>query len=348
MNMSKIKWLVAGAALLFTLQAKAQNITLSFPGSEATYGDVFTEIEKQGGVWFAYATRDFDTAQKVAIPSGVYSLKGALDRMFAGTPYRYSMDGKHIFIIRKDEPRPHREMYVIPPNRLKTSVNPTAAAPKTEEERWVLVSEGRDSTYKFVDYAGQDKAIKFDARNTAGASARVYEKFPKVAIKTNLLYGLGTLTPNLAVEFGIGRRMTLELSAAYHPWNLKTQSINNKKFVHGIYRPEFRYWLCDRFDGHFFGVHAFYANYNINGYKVPILFEKEYRYEGWAVGAGIAYGYHWAWSKHWGMEFNVGVGFAYLDYGKYDCIRCTRGGEPRQQFYFGPTRLGITLAYIIK
>lgn len=29
--------------------------------------------------------------------------------------------------------------------------------------------------------------------------------------------------------------------------------------------------------------------------------KKDYRYEGWFIGAGVAYGYAWALSKHWNL-----------------------------------------------
>ena len=78
----------------------------------------------------------------------------------------------------------------------------------------------------------------------------------KVAVKTNLLYGAGTLTPNLGVEFGLGKRTTLDISGGYNPWNRQGTATDNKKWVHNIVQPEFRYWLCQRFNGHFFGVHG--------------------------------------------------------------------------------------------
>lgn len=45
--------------------------------------------------------------------------------------------------------------------------------------------------------------------------------------------------------------------------------------------PEFRYWLCERYNGHFFGLHSGYVFYNISG--VRVLFQdkstKNHRYQ---------------------------------------------------------------------
>ena len=39
----------------------------------------------------------------------------------------------------------------------------------------------------------------------------------EVAVKTNGLYWL-TTTPNIGMEFGLGRKVTLDISGAYNPW----------------------------------------------------------------------------------------------------------------------------------
>lgn len=169
-----------------------------------------------------------------------------------------------------------------------------------------------------------------------------------VAIKTNLLYGIGTLTPNLGAEVGLGKRTTLDFTGSYNPWNRRGLRDNNQKLVHYLLRPEFRYWTCERFNGHFFGVHAFFSEYNIAGHHIPLLFSSAYRYEGNAIGGGISYGYHWMWARRWGAEFTVGVGVAYLKYDKFLCPRCGEKVGNFDKTYFGPTRAGITLVYLIR
>ena len=171
---------------------------------------------------------------------------------------------------------------------------------------------------------------------------------PKAAIKTNLLYDFGALTPNLALEFGLGKRSTLNLMVGYNPWNLDGSYGDNKKLVHWLANIEYRWWLCERFNGHFFGIHVLGSQYNVSGHNIPLLFKKEYRYEGWAAGAGISYGYHWMWNKRMGMEFNIGLGYAYLEYDRYNCEKCSEKDGRYSKNYFGPTRAGISLVFMIK
>ncbi|MEG1660507.1 MAG: DUF3575 domain-containing protein [Bacteroides sp.] len=168
-----------------------------------------------------------------------------------------------------------------------------------------------------------------------------------VGLKTNLLYGAVTFTPNLGVEIGLGKRTTLDLSAGYNPWNADGES----KIAHFIVQPELRYFLNERFNGHFFGVHALYSQYNIKGHSHPMLFGKgsrDYRYEGNALGAGVSYGYQLLLGTHWNLEFELGAGYARLDYGKYNCGKCGTKIATVHKNYFGPTKAGVSLIYIIQ
>ncbi|MEG2856489.1 DUF3575 domain-containing protein [Bacteroides sp.] len=172
----------------------------------------------------------------------------------------------------------------------------------------------------------------------------------EVGIKTNLLYGAGAFTPNLGVEVGLGRRTTLDVSGGYNWFNLDGKKKNNKKLVHWMVQPEFRYFLCEKFNGHFFGVHALYSQYNIAGHNLPMLFgngSKGYRHEGWAAGTGISYGYQLMLGRSWNLEFNVGVGYAQFKYDKYECKNCGEKVATETKHYFGPTKAGISLIWII-
>ena len=169
------------------------------------------------------------------------------------------------------------------------------------------------------------------------------------AIKTNLFYGGYTLTPNLGVEVGIRSRSTIDVGFGYNPWNYEGSETNNKKLVHLLGEVEYRYWLCEKFNGHFFGIHALGSQYNISEHELPLLFgkgSKDFRFEGWAVGAGISYGYQFLLGKHWNIEANVGVGYAYLSYDKYDCKKCEPVLSSAKRDYFGPTKAALSILYV--
>ena len=71
-------------------------------------------------------------------------------------------------------------------------------------------------------------------------------------------------------------------------------------------------------------------------------------FEGWFAGAGVSYGYHLILSTRFSMEFTVGVGYAYLKYDKNRCTDCKKKLGEDDAHYFGPTRAGLSLVYMIK
>ena len=74
---------------------------------------------------------------------------------------------------------------------------------------------------------------------------------------------------------------------------------------------------------------------------------KDSRYEGWFVGAGISYGYTWILNKHWNLEAELGIGWAYTRSDKFPCTRCGRKLESgRVHNYVGPTKAAINIVYV--
>ncbi|MCC8088894.1 MAG: DUF3575 domain-containing protein [Rikenellaceae bacterium] len=169
-----------------------------------------------------------------------------------------------------------------------------------------------------------------------------YESYlPVFALKTNFLYW-ATTTPNLAIEIGTGNKTTLDIVGTYNPWEFK----DNKKMKHWLVQPEFRWWLCERFNGHFFGAHGHYAEYNFGGIRQFGMSHR--RYEGNLYGGGISYGYQWVLGRRLNLEATIGVGYAHLRYKKYECGDCGEFLGREHKNYFGPTKAGITLVYFIK
>lgn len=168
----------------------------------------------------------------------------------------------------------------------------------------------------------------------------------KMAVKNNLFYD-ATATPNLAVEMALSRKTTLEVGAGINWFDFS----NTKKAKHWLVQPELRWWMCDVYNGHFFGVHAHGAQFNVGGWDIPVgrlKTLKDHRYQGYLYGAGVSYGYQWLLSPRWNIELSLGGGFARIHYDKYDCETCgTKTGEGKQN-YLGVTKSALSLIYIIK
>lgn len=169
-----------------------------------------------------------------------------------------------------------------------------------------------------------------------------------VAVKTNLLYD-ATATINAGVEVAIAPRWTLDISGNFNGWNQSHQ----RRWKHWLVQPEARYWFCDPFAGHFLGIHLHGGQYNVGGLDNSISFLgtdfsglSDYRYQGWFLGAGVAYGYSVILGRHWNMEFEIGIGYAYTRYDQFNCVGCGRKiKEDQDHHYFGPTKAAINLIY---
>lgn len=169
----------------------------------------------------------------------------------------------------------------------------------------------------------------------------------KFALKTNLLYW-ATTTPNLGLEAAMSKKWTFDLSGGYNGWEFD----NNKKFKHFSVLPEVRYWTCEAFNGHFFGLHGLVSEYNVSNIDIfsfsPFDKLKDHRYEGWAYGAGLTYGYQFVLSKHWNLEASISGGFIHATYDKYECEKCGKKIEDGSKNYFGLTKATLSLIYLIK
>lgn len=164
---------------------------------------------------------------------------------------------------------------------------------------------------------------------------------PKFAIKTNALY-LATSTLNLGFEVGLSKKISLDVSGNYNPWEFK----NNKQLKHWMVQPELRFWLCERFYGHFFGINGAYADVNVS--NLDIFGMGHYRYQGQVYGGGISYGYQWMLGKRWSMEGVIGLGYARLKYDKYECGDCGSKLDHNTKNYLGPTKVALNVIYFIK
>ena len=126
------------------------------------------------------------------------------------------------------------------------------------------------------------------------------------------------------------------------------------RWKHWAVQPEVRYWLCDRFGGHFFGAHLHGGQYNIGGFdgKINMLGTdfrklKDTRYQGWFIGAGVSYGYAFILGRHWNLETEIGLGYSYTRYDRYRCSGCGKKVETdKPHHYMGPTKVAINLVYL--
>jgi hypothetical protein len=99
--------------------------------------------------------------------------------------------------------------------------------------------------------------------------------------------------------------------------------------------------LADKYGDEYARNHMLYANADRDGIYTN-------SFEGWFAGVGVSYGYHWVMSPRFSMEFTMGVGYAYLQFEKLRCTSCKQPVGEEKVHYFGPTRAGLSLVYMLK
>ena len=169
----------------------------------------------------------------------------------------------------------------------------------------------------------------------------------QVNIKTNLIPD-GLLSPNIGIEFGLRPHWSLDLSGEVNFW-----TVNDHKWKHWLAQPEARYWFCEYFSKHFIGIHALGGQYNFGNLHNNIHFLgtdlsklTDHRYEGWAIGGGIAYGYSFVLARHFDIELEIGIGYLYTRYKEFECKECGKETGKGHHNYYGPTKAAINLVYV--
>lgn len=158
------------------------------------------------------------------------------------------------------------------------------------------------------------------------------------------------MRPNIGAEMRLSPKWSIDLTGDFNFWDLS----HDRKWKHWTVMPEARYWLCDALGGHFFGAHLLGGEFNVGNLDLPFSFLgtdfrqlRDNRFQGWQAGVGIAYGYSWLLSKHWNLEAEIGIGYVYARYDRFECADCGRKVESdRSHHYFGPTKAAINLVYV--
>lgn len=177
------------------------------------------------------------------------------------------------------------------------------------------------------------KLVTISCLLLAAICSPVASSAQETAVKTNGLYWL-TTTPNLGIEFGLGRQYTLELAGAYNPWTFSC----DRKMKFWLAQPELKYWLCEKFEGHYVGMHLHGAQF-FGGFHSK-------RYDGYLAGGGFSYGYNWILSPHWNLEAGIGIGYAHLWYKESPRIPCIKCYTREHKNYVGPTKVSLSFSYI--
>lgn len=172
-------------------------------------------------------------------------------------------------------------------------------------------------------------------------------RWPLFAVSTNLLQD-ALITPNFMIEFPIGKRWSVYGEYTFPWWLHKKNHMawEMLKWDLGVrYWPFYKPDESDPMDimrGHFFGLDVSAGYYDIE--------PKHTGYQGEFIVLGAEYGYAWKLNRDWRLDAFVGVGWMGSQFRYYS-------GDATDQHliyqysgkfnWFGPTRLGVSIKYII-
>lgn len=163
----------------------------------------------------------------------------------------------------------------------------------------------------------------------------------KLSVNTDVTM-LALQTYNLGAEMTIGNRSTLGLSV----FGTKNPYFHDNLKIMGV-QPEYRYYFGGRpLYHHFVGVSLLAADY--------LFTHENVNYDGYALGAGLTFGYVFALSDKWAIDAHAGFGFIGTRHKKlhldHPDLQLNNGSLLRKGFsscYILPTKIGVTLSYTI-
>lgn len=174
------------------------------------------------------------------------------------------------------------------------------------------------------------------------AFCSVSVKAQMLAVNTDMLLDV-MMTPNAGIELVVGERSTIggHVFGNYKPWGKDMKMI-------GV-QPEYRYFFSGRPLHKFFvGFAGLAANYDIT-WKGKV-------YDGIALGGGLTFGYVINLTNRLNIDCHAGFGAIaykqkeYYEWDNHDDIFAGSKAEwtNAKGYYLLPTRIGVSLSYILK
>ena len=296
------------------------------------------------------AKENFDIAFTRAnrVKSELITQKGLKEADFITANYaRAYHNNKDVVVVTlripaKEQPdtaRMERERHEQPERERQAQ----AEQKRIERERAQAETERAEREKAEAEHLAREQQAGADAvqsRTEPAEPAKPYH----VAVRTNLLYD-AMLLPTLGVEWRINEHVGIKLDGSLAWWGGSTGKVQKMWLVN----PEVRWYLLH--DKRFYvGASGTYGEYNIYKYALgSILSKDDTGYQGKLWNAGLTVGYQLPLSRHFTVDFNLGLGYTRSE---YDSFTMTDGmrvyeGQNKTKNLWGPMQAGISLVWTI-
>ncbi len=160
----------------------------------------------------------------------------------------------------------------------------------------------------------------------------------RVALKTNALDWV-LMTPNLSLETRLSSRVTFDIGMAANPLS-KLPYLSDVKLRNFRVNPELRYWFNRPMARHFMGIALTGGMFNVRFH--------EHCYKGNIAAAGVTYGYALVLSRHWNVEFSLGVGLGRVWGYDFRYGQSVPRNKNMSRWVPVPIRTGVSFSYIFR
>lgn len=163
-----------------------------------------------------------------------------------------------------------------------------------------------------------------------------------VGISTNILGYAKFVTMNLEVGAAVARNWTFSIDGSYNPFVFNRNDADTRmQYKHLTIGTGVKYWPFYLFSGFNFGVKTQWSEYNIGGIISPRTVEGD------AFGIAFSGGYSLIISKHFNIDFSLGVWGGYTFFTRYSCPSCGEILQKDSRWFIAPTDIKISLTFNI-
>lgn len=213
---------------------------------------------------------------------------------------------------------------------------------RIERERAQAEAERAEREKAAAEQLAREQAERAEQARRAAEQA-VPAKPYCVAVRTNVLYD-AMLLPTIGVEWRVNRDLGIKLDGSLAWWGDEKEKVQKMWMLN----PEVRWYLL-RDKRFYVGASGNYGQYNIYKYAVGSIVSKDTGYQGSMWGAGVTVGYQLYLSRHFSVDFNLGLGYTHFGYDTFgitDGVRVYKERD-RSKNFWGPTQAGISLVWTI-
>ena len=166
------------------------------------------------------------------------------------------------------------------------------------------------------------------------------ESASRLAVSTNVTDYVNLLTPNVDIQYAVGRCVTAQAGIKYNNWSFNGGSDREVKNRQQTYYVGARWWPWYSYSGWWLGSALQYQEYDRGG-----VFSKGSE-SGNAYGLSLSGGYSVQLARRINLDVGIGVWGGRTSYVSYSCPYCGRKEGEGDRFFVLPNEARMAVQFI--